>query len=143
MSEKPATLKCPLCGFEFEKANTVCTHGCPLGRFCKLIRCPSCQYEFPEPSRPLTWLAKLLHPAQRPRVAGEADLTQLEAGESAEFLRVAGANESRRHTLSLYGLVPGTPLTLQQKHPAYVVRIGETELALEADIAREILVRRR
>ncbi len=141
MSDKPVTMKCPLCGFEFEKANAVCHHGCPMGRFCKLIRCPSCQYEFPEPSRPLTWLAKLIHPP-RPRRPDALDLTGLDAGETAEFVGLAGANESRRHTLSLYGLVPGVHVTLQQKRPAYVVRVGETELALEADIAREILVRR-
>ena len=142
MSEKPATLKCPLCGFEFEKQNAVCHHGCPLGRFCKLIKCPGCQYEFPEPSRPLSWLARWLHPAAPPLRAGTLDLTQLDAGETVEFVGIAGPNESRRHTLSVYGLVPGALFTLQQKRPAYVVRIGETELALESDIAREILVKR-
>jgi Fe2+ transport system protein FeoA len=42
----------------------------------------------------------------------------------------------------VYGLVPGSLLVLQQKRPAFVVRVGETELAIEADIAREILVKR-
>jgi DtxR family Mn-dependent transcriptional regulator len=141
MSASPL-LKCPLCGFGFEKNKAVCHHGCPLGKFCKLIKCPSCQYEFPEPSQPLTWLAKLLHPARVPLPAGTLDLTQLEAGQTAEFVGVAGNQTSRAHTLSLYGLVPGATFTLQQKNPAFVVRVGETELALEADIAREILVRR-
>lgn len=141
MSDPPANLKCPLCGFEFEKANTICHHGCPLGKFCKLIRCPGCQYEFPEPARPFTWLAKLLHPGQSPRT-GALNLTELAAGETVEFVSVAGVHQSRQHTLALYGVVPGAQILLQQKHPGYVVRIGETELALEADIAREILVRR-
>jgi DtxR family Mn-dependent transcriptional regulator len=135
-------LHCPLCGFEFEKSESVCTHGCPLGRFCKLIRCPSCRYEFPEPSHPLAWLAKRLHRPRPPTPAGTLDLTQLAPGETAEFAGVNSANESRKHTLAVYGLVPGSRLTLQQRSPAYVVRVGETELALEGDIAREILVRR-
>jgi Fe2+ transport system protein FeoA len=42
----------------------------------------------------------------------------------------------------VYGLTPGSVLVLQQKRPSFVIRIGETELALEADIAREIRVRR-
>jgi DtxR family Mn-dependent transcriptional regulator len=142
MSDQPANLKCPLCGFEFEKANAVCHHGCPMGQFCKLIKCPGCQYEFPEPSQPLAWLARLLHPGKPPGRADTLDLTQLDAGETAEFVGVTGTNESRRHTLSVYGLVPGARVTLQQKRPAYVIRVGETELALEGDIAREILVRR-
>jgi DtxR family Mn-dependent transcriptional regulator len=142
MSDALSTLKCPLCGFVFEKKNVVCHHGCPMGRFCKLIKCPSCQYEFPEPSQPLAWLARLLHPAKLPVAPGTLNLTQLEAGETAELVGVTGNQKSRQHTLSLYGLVPGARFTLQQKRPAYVVRVGETELALEADIAREILVRR-
>jgi DtxR family Mn-dependent transcriptional regulator len=48
----------------------------------------------------------------------------------------------RRNSLAVYGLVPGSRVVLQQKRPAYVVRVGETELALEAAIACEILVRR-
>jgi Fe2+ transport system protein FeoA len=135
-------VQCPLCGFKFEKASAVCHHGCPLGRFCKLIKCPSCQYEFPEPSQPLAWLAKLIHPEKKPLPAGALNLTQLEPGETAEFCGITGHQKSREHTLSLYGLVPGATFTLQQKSPAYVVRVGETELALEGDIAREIQVRR-
>ena len=138
----PVRFHCPLCGFEFERADTVCTHGCPLGRFCKLIRCPSCQYEFPEPARPLRWLAKLLHPAPPPAPHGTLTLTQLNAGETAEFIGMADGQESRRHTLAVFGLVPGSRLVLQQKSPAFVVRIGETELALEATIARQIFVKR-
>jgi len=42
----------------------------------------------------------------------------------------------------VYGMTPGARLALQQKRPAYVMRVGETELALEGDIARQILVRR-
>lgn len=132
-------LHCPLCGFEFEKTDAVCTHGCPLGKFCKLIKCPSCQYEFPEPSHPLRWLAKWLH---KPAGAGALDLTQLIAGETVEFVGMAPGAERRGRALAVYGMTPGARLTLQQKRPAYLVRVGETELALDADIARQIIVRR-
>lgn len=140
---QPPQVQCPLCGFKFEKAAAVCHHGCPLGRFCKLIKCPSCQYEFPEPSQPLAWLARMLHPERKPPRLDGLDLTQLEPGQTAEFVGIiTGASDSRRHTLAVYGLVPGAQITLQQKRPAYVVRVGETELALDIDIAREILVKR-
>lgn len=138
----PLRLQCPLCGLEFDRSSAVCHHGCPFGRFCKLIRCPSCQYEFPEPSRPLSWLARLLHPAAAAPPRGPLDLTQLSAGETAEFVALTGPQDSRRHTLAVYGLVPGARLVLQQKRPTYILRVGETELALDADIARGISVRR-
>lgn len=139
MSETLVTMKCPLCGFEFEKANTTCTHGCPLGKFCKLIRCPSCQYEFPEPSQPLSWLARLLHPSAAP-AKGALNLTQVDAGAVIEFVGMAPGAEGRGRSLAVYGVTMGARLTLQQKRPAYVIRVGETELALEAEIARQILV---
>jgi len=59
-------VQCRLCDFEFPQSNAVCHHGCQLGRFCKLIKCPSCQYEFPEPSHPLAWLAKMIHAGKKP-----------------------------------------------------------------------------
>jgi Fe2+ transport system protein FeoA len=133
-------LHCPLCGFKFEKANAVCTHGCPLGKFCKLIKCPSCQYEFPEPSRPLRWLARWLHAP--PATPGALDLTQIESGETVEFAGMAPGAEGRGRALAVYGMTPGARFALQQKRPAFVVRVGETELALDADIARQIVVRR-
>jgi len=104
-------LHCPLCGFEFEKTNTVCTHGCPMGRFCKLIKCPNCQYEFPETSRPLAWLAKLLHPATMP-VHGAKNLTQAEAGTTMEFVGMAPGAEGRARSLAVYAVRVATEAPL-------------------------------
>lgn len=140
MSAKPTLLHCPLCGFEFEKTESVCTHGCPLGQFCKLIRCPNCHYEFPEPARPVRWLARWFHrPRPRP---GALDLTQLDDGETVEFVGMTPGAERRGRALAVYGVTPGARLTLQQKHPAFLVRVGETELALDEEIARQLIVRR-
>ena len=52
-------LTCPMCGFGFEKDDTLCAHGCPLGALCNLIRCPSCAYEFPQTPRAVSWLRRL------------------------------------------------------------------------------------
>jgi Fe2+ transport system protein FeoA len=38
-------------------------------------------------------------------------------------------------------MIPGSEMTLLQRHPSYVVRIGETELGLDEEIAREIFVK--
>jgi Fe2+ transport system protein FeoA len=40
----------------------------------------------------------------------------------------------------VYGLGPDAEITLVQHQPACVIRIGETELAIDSDIARDILV---
>lgn len=137
-----AYLHCPLCGFEFEKRTTACANGCPLGKFCHLIACPNCHYEFPEKSQTLGWLQRLFHWHRKPAARAEhISLTDLEVGETSELVCINCTHNSRRNALAIYGLVPGGRIFLQQKRPAFVVRIGETELALEASIAREIMVK--
>ncbi len=43
--------------------------------------------------------------------------------------------------LAAIGINPGAELFLHQSKPAYVVRLGETELALDQEIATEIFVK--
>lgn len=137
------TLSCPLCGFAFEKGDTLCRHGCPLGPLCSLVRCPSCDYEFPERPQSVSWVARLLgrfRPAPPAAPQRVRDLRQLAAGARARVLGLGGADATRHNRLAVFGLVPGSELELLQCRPAYVVRIGETELALDAEIAGEVLV---
>ncbi len=136
-------MQCPLCRWEFVRKDTACTHGCPLGKWCRLVRCPNCGYEFSEPHA-RGWLARLFHRELPPPPSHceLLDLTQLEAGEETEVVCLNCAHASRKNTLAVYGISPGNHIALRQKRPHYIVRVGETELALETDIAREILVKR-
>jgi len=43
--------------------------------------------------------------------------------------------------LSSLGVIPGTSVRLKQRHPSYVIQVGETTIALDADLARNIFVR--
>jgi Fe2+ transport system protein FeoA len=137
-------LTCPFCGFEFEKADTLCTHGCPMGPWCALIRCPSCQYEFPEKPQAITWLGRLFGKRQPEADMPDAvrSVKDLKRGERASVLCLGGGSTSRRNSLAVFGLVPGAELTVIQQQPTCVVQIGETELALDSDIARGIMVQR-
>lgn len=56
-------------------------------------------------------------------------------------MHINSTRESRLARLSAFGLVPGSLVTLCQRDLAYVVLIGETEVALDTEVAREILVR--
>ena len=133
-------IHCSLCGFEFEKSDTPCQHGCPLGRFCNLICCPNCRYEFPEKSQSIRLLQRLFHRPKAPR-RDVMPLPELSEGEHGELVCLNCEHASRRNSLAVFGLVPGTRIQLQQKRPAVVVRVGETELALDVAIARELLVK--
>ena len=67
-------------------------------------------------------------------------LTRLRAGQSGRVVRVAPGDPQLMVKLSGLGLLPGAIVELQQKLPAAVVRVGETTVALDAEIAAEILV---
>jgi Fe2+ transport system protein FeoA len=135
-------LTCPLCGFGFEPEDAVCAHGCPLSSHCGLVRCPACDYEFAESPERGSWLRRLFGGAAPPAAAESQcealSVDQLRTGQTASVLSLSGD----RNRLAVFGLVPGTEITLLQRRPACVVRVGETELALDREIARRILVRR-
>jgi len=50
------------------------------------------------------------------------------------------AQSARLERLSLLGLVPGSRIRLEQRWPAIIVRVGETELSLDEDVAHQIIV---
>ena len=65
---------------------------------------------------------------------------QLQVGETARVAYFSTREHSRLLKLSALGISPGTSVKLIQKWPAYVVQCEETEVALEADVARNIHV---
>jgi Fe2+ transport system protein FeoA len=134
---------CPLCAFSFEKADMTCAHGCPLGAMCRLLRCPSCGYEFPQSPAAVSWLGRLL--GRRSDAAcvlpeGVRTLRELGAGEAARVVCVGSEREARPSLLAAFGVVPGAEIQLVQLRPACVIRVDETELALDGEVADEILV---
>ena len=64
----------------------------------------------------------------------------LKPGDIAQVTAINTQNADRLHKLSALGLVPGSLIKLQQRQPAYVVRVGETQLSLDDAVASEIMV---
>jgi Fe2+ transport system protein FeoA len=110
---------------------------------CRLLRCPSCGYEFPQTPASVSWLERLL--GRRSDAAcvlpeGVRTLGELGAGEAACVVCVGSEGAARPSALAAFGLVPGAEIQLIQRRPACVVRVDETELALDGEVADEILV---
>jgi DtxR family Mn-dependent transcriptional regulator len=97
---------------------------------------PTCPHGKPIP--PGNCCKKLAH-HMRPLVT---PMTDLEPGSRARIVFIAPKDHGRMDRLSTLGIVPGTEILLHQKKPAFVIRAGETELALDTDIAGEIYVKR-
>lgn len=68
-------------------------------------------------------------------------LINMEPGKTGKIVLITPERRQRYDKLSTFGLTPGSVVKLIQRYPSYVVRIGETELALDTDIASEIYVR--
>jgi DtxR family Mn-dependent transcriptional regulator len=68
-------------------------------------------------------------------------LNRLRVGGQARIAFLTPSFHKRFDRLAAFGINPGAEITLHQTRPAFVVRIGETELAIDKDIAREIFVR--
>jgi len=78
---------------------------------------------------------------ERPRLLVQP-LSAMPPGQDGRVVHVVPRDGQRLMRLSALGLVPGAHVHLQQKRPAVVVRVGETTLALEPDVAAEIYVKR-
>lgn len=69
-------------------------------------------------------------------------LNELSPGEEGKVAYMTTKFHHRLDRLSSLGLLPGTSIRVHQKQPTLVVFIGETQLALDEDTARDIYVRR-
>lgn len=69
-------------------------------------------------------------------------LARLPVGQTGQIVYIAPRQSARLLKLSSLGVLPGATVQLQQKTPATVLRIGETTLALDPEIAGEIYVKR-
>lgn len=71
-----------------------------------------------------------------------APLRDFEPGEEGRIVFITPREHTRLDRLASLGVLPGSIIKLHQKHPSYVVKIGETELAIDEEIAGEIYVKK-
>jgi len=72
--------------------------------------------------------------------AGPRPLTDLRPGESGIITGIAATAPERMVKLSSLGVMPGVRVTLVQRNPAVVLQIAETTIALDGEVADDILV---
>jgi Fe2+ transport system protein FeoA len=152
MTQTHKSVTCPLCSHTFTPSGLACHSHCPLGSRCNLICCPQCGYQLIDESRSRTagWLRRLL-PAGKPAAAGATavrpsaingalPLTHIPVGMTVEVCAFESVGAEQLSRFTAFGLTPGTRIELVQRHPAPVLRIGETELAVSREIVEHIWV---
>ena len=85
-------------------------------------------------------IRRFLRP-RRPNGTGPRPVSWLRPGDSGTIVRIQTTEPERVVKLSSLGVMPGVRVTLLQRHPAVVLQIAETSIALDGEIADDILVR--
>jgi Fe2+ transport system protein FeoA len=78
--------------------------------------------------------------ARRPGGTGPRPLSRLRTGESGIIVRIASTAPERLVKLSSLGVMPGVRVTLVQRNPAVVLQIAATSIALDREVADDILI---
>jgi DtxR family Mn-dependent transcriptional regulator len=69
-------------------------------------------------------------------------LKDMEIGQRGRIVFITPSSHSRLDRLGSLGIVPGSVIRLHQKRPSFVIEIGETTLAIDNDITKEIYVKK-
>lgn len=69
-------------------------------------------------------------------------LVELLPGEMGRIVFITPKSHAILDRLASLGIVPGSDVRLHQKRPTCVVKIGETDIAIDSNVAREIFVKR-
>jgi DtxR family Mn-dependent transcriptional regulator len=69
-------------------------------------------------------------------------LSKVDIAEEVTLSYIVTTNHDYIHKLLSLGMIPGTKLKLHQKFPTYIVKVNETQIALDAAVANLIYVRK-
>ncbi len=69
-------------------------------------------------------------------------LPDFKPGEEGRVVFITPKSRSRLERLSALGLIPGSVIRVVQRRPSYVLTIGETTLALDEEVVREIYLKK-
>ena len=96
---------------------------------------PVCPHGKPIPQGPCCKkLTREMKPLIRP-------LNDLALGQEGRVVFISTKAKDRLEPLGSFGVIPGVVIQLKQRHPSYIIQIGETSIALDESIGREIFVR--
>jgi len=102
---------------------------------CTLLGHPKvCPHGLPIPE------GSCCHEAKRSIESVIKNITQLDIAKQARVAYINTRSNSRMHQLTQLGIYPGVALWIHQKFPVLVLRINHTQIALDEDVAKDILV---
>ncbi|MEF8832341.1 MAG: metal-dependent transcriptional regulator [Candidatus Thermoplasmatota archaeon] len=126
----PEEVEKPACEFEHLLSEEV------TERICTLLGHPKeCPHGMPIPGGECCSTDK---ETIKPAVS---TLTDVPIGEEVEIAYIHTQDHSRLHKLLSYDVGPGSRVELLQKNPVYVIKAGESEIAVEEEVLKNIFVK--
>jgi Fe2+ transport system protein FeoA len=119
----------------FTHGTLVCV-SCPLNVGCE-VAAPCMRLSIAAPLADRRFRARRVR-VRRTRVI--RPVTRLRPGETGIITSILQTVPERLVKLSSLGVMPGAEVTLVQRSPAVVLKIGETSIALDGEVADAILV---
>lgn len=71
---------------------------------------------------------------------GMVSLTELEVGERATVFKIDAKDRKTLNKLMALGVLPGMKIVLMQKYPSFVFMVGNTRIATDEAISKNIMV---
>jgi DtxR family transcriptional regulator, Mn-dependent transcriptional regulator len=106
-------------------------------KICTLLNHPTtCPHGKPIPP------GKCCEAARSAGEVGVVALTELKAGEKGEIAYLSTGDAKKMQKLMSMGVLPGNQLSLSRTFPSYIFRVGNSEFAVDTDLAREIFIRK-
>jgi DtxR family transcriptional regulator, Mn-dependent transcriptional regulator len=106
-------------------------------KICTLLNHPTtCPHGKPIPP------GKCCEEAKVSGSVGVVALTELKAGEKGEIAYLASGDHKKMQKLMSMGVLPGNQLALNRTFPSYIFKVGNSEFAVDDELAREIFVRK-
>ncbi len=73
-------------------------------------------------------------------IAGAHSLAEMAPGQSGKILDLNTRDQNQLRKLMAMGVLPGVPVRLIQRSPSYVFQVGNTQIAVDRQIAQSIRV---
>ena len=67
-------------------------------------------------------------------------ITDLNVGERCKVINLETSNEKRLQKLLSMGILPGRHIEILQKVPSYILQVGQTQYAIDKEIADAIYI---
>ena len=71
-----------------------------------------------------------------------SSLIELDAGQRGRIVYLHGKNDKELQKLMAMGMLPGMHIQIIQKFPSYLLQIGQTQVAMDEEMAEDVYVRR-